>query len=718
MKANKNILKIQIGLLTLNQVFVSVFWGIFTFIILQFFILDFLPKILISGIVVLLVFVLKKGFLNKKDLAFGLLHQKNASVQYSLPLLYKSHLNQVETIQLERINNQKIKIYWPFDFKILVPILLSFLVYFSGKYLLKTKSNAQNLTEKSKAVTRKNTIKTAIEVVNSSLSVVPPPYTGLPQVSTQNLNAEVYQASVLKWSLKFNYSDNIQLFLEGARGQKLSFKSQNLTFELSDKVLASGFYSITGYQSDSLVYKSPLYSIQIIPDKPPVIKPALKELYSFHQYKDAKILKVNAHFSDDFKVKQAYMVATVARGSGENVKFREVQWRLSNSEFSTATLSKEINLKELNFSPGDELYYYWAALDNKTPEANFTKSDTYFVVYKDTASNSETELATMAMNILPEYFRSQRQIIIDTEKLIKKRKKISEKQFKYDSNELGYEQKVLRLRYGQYLGEEFEGSIGHADPSQDNENWLEGFVHAHDAEEQEDNHESHEQHGHEHNEASGKTEETDPLAALMEQYVHSHDDGELNTFYEQSTRSLLKMALEQMWQSELHLRLYEPEKALPFENKALEYLKQAQQKARVFVKKSGFDPPPIKENEKRLTGETKKLYQNPNFMRKFMLGQLQELASELVGLIDKSKWNEAEKTKMAFLANELIRYQNGGMVRNLQTLINGTPLDPKNKSALKTELLKSMGVEAGNKNAGALDAQNLRLRDNFWKQIQ
>ena len=33
------------------------------------------------------------------------------------------------------------------------------------------------------------------------------------------------------------------------------------------------------------------------------------------------------------------------------------------------------------------------------------------------------------------------------------------------------------------------------------------------------------------------------LQSLLADYVHSHDDGEANTFYEQSTRSLLKMCI-------------------------------------------------------------------------------------------------------------------------------------------------------------------------------
>ena len=72
----------------------------------------------------------------------------------------------------------------------------------------------------------------------------------------------------------------------------------------------------------------------------------------------------------------------------------------------------------------------------------------------------ESELATMAVNRMPEYFRSQRQIIIDTEKLIAKRKKLAAKEFNSTSNEIGFDQKVLRLRYGQFMGEEFETNIG------------------------------------------------------------------------------------------------------------------------------------------------------------------------------------------------------------------------------------------------------------------
>lgn len=59
-----------------------------------------------------------------------------------------------------------------------------------------------------------------------------------------------------------------------------------------------------------------------------------------------------------------------------------------------------------------------------------------------------------------------------------------------------------------------------------------------------------------------------------------------------------------MWDAELHLRLYEPEKSLPFQYEALKYIQEIKNSARIYVHRIGFDPPPIKE-ESRLTGKIK-----------------------------------------------------------------------------------------------------------------
>jgi hypothetical protein len=57
-----------------------------------------------------------------------------------------------------------------------------------------------------------------------------------------------------------------------------------------------------------------------------------------------------------------------------------------------------------------------------------------------------------------------------------------------------------------------------------------------------------------------------------------------------------------MWDAELRLRTGDPRAALPFEYRALELLKQAQETARAYVLRVGFEPPPLEPDRKRLTG--------------------------------------------------------------------------------------------------------------------
>jgi hypothetical protein len=58
-----------------------------------------------------------------------------------------------------------------------------------------------------------------------------------------------------------------------------------------------------------------------------------------------------------------------------------------------------------------------------------------------------------------------------------------------------------------------------------------------------------------------------------------------------------------MWEAELRLRTHDPRGALPFEHRALALLKEVQQAARVYVRRVGFEPPPLEPDRKRLTGD-------------------------------------------------------------------------------------------------------------------
>lgn len=690
-----------------------------------------------SLVAMILVFVgmafQQKLFQSKQTEAIKLIHQRLGDTEYSLDLLNVEQPNLAEQLQLERLfskNTYQTPLIFDKKLFLFLGLFVSSLAFYVFYPLLKFGQNQAKIS--SLLQNSPTNPLTKPEFESAELSVTPPTYTGLSSNKSDNMNISAISGSFLKWRLKFSHSNNLSVKLSNNRGEEVSFKKAGEHFEYSDQLLSSGLYAFKAYWHDSLIYQSDFYRLEAIPDLAPKIEPTSKELYQLHFLKDPKNIQVSAKISDDFLVNQAFIVATLARGSGENVKFREVKFPISQANFKSTNVSKNIDLKALNFTPGDELYYYWAAIDNKRPTPNFTKSDTYFIVYKDTSQTEEADLATMAMNIMPEYFRSQRQIIIDTEKLIAQRKKLSKEAFNSTSNEIGFDQKALRLRYGQYLGEENEGAIGAVnalpDETKDGD-MLKGFRHDHD--EGEGDHEDGEKHEeHEHSHGAENTNENDPVASLLADYVHSHDDGEANTFYEQSTRSLLKSALEQMWQSELHLRMYEPEKAIPYEKKALELLKSAQQKARTFVKKTSFDPPPIKEKEKRMTGELTKFNTAFKYQKTYSQQQIEALMAEVMGIISSKNGDKAlsnkQKLKLMELSSAISNrvmnsnLSNWSILGSLQQLINGKDLSEDEKLTLKTKLfgLISKTLPSNNNPKTQSFKGEKRLEKAYWKHIQ
>lgn len=604
--------------------------------------LSFTWAIALGSLLSLAALYLFGGFSNHRKAAISHLHTHTKGLEFSLELLDKTELNIAEQLQLARVEKlvngqltgQGFRKVAPFFLLLLIPLLA-----FGVSAFITEKEEASNILERENLISLPDSLVEEVILLESiSLKITPPAYAGLPESTQNSLQVAALKGSKISWEIQFS-SPDLEVFLINSLRDSLAFERNEIKFNLSDQLNASGIYAIQAYREDLLVYESAFFQIEAIEDLAPVIIPTEKELYAYHFHQDGMNKKVEAELSDDFLVREVYLVATLARGSGENVKFRETRIPIAKKNFKLSKLDFNLDLDALDFKPGDELYYYWAAIDNKRPEANFSRSDTYFLNFVDSTGMTEEQLLGMAIHVMPDYFRSQRQIIIDTEKLLAIKKSITERAFNVTSNEIGYDQKLLRLRYGQYLGEEFESSAGGGVVEEgDPEDLLAGFRHDHDHEDEAEGmatqapimekNEQEESHSH---------EDDGGLGGLLDSYIHNHEDEEMNTFYEASTKNMLKMALEQMWQSELYLRLFEPEKALPYQEKALEYLKTVQQKSRVYVKRTGYDPPPIKEEEKRLSGELEKLEE---IVQKEQIAQEKEiapLAAAVLGMLPKTE---------------------------------------------------------------------------------
>lgn len=448
-----------------------------------------------------------------------------------------------------------------------------------------------------------------------SISIAPPSYTNLPKRVVTDVNLEVVEGSQIQWNIQFD--GNVQhAFLLFSDNDSIALKQVNNDYVGGRNFNRSGFYQIGWREVGEAVRYSDYYKIEVTRDYPPVITLNDVQQFIVLTLNDKLTVNVNALLTDDYALTEAHIIATVSKGSGESVKFREEKLLFNTPEKITGKQVRAhrlIDLKKLGLEPGDELYYYIEAIDNKNPTPNRSRTDTYFVSLQDTTSDVSFSDGGLGVDLMPEYFRSQRQIIIDSEKLLAEKKKTSKQDFNSRSNELGYDQKVLRLRYGQFLGEEFESGIGlqqgfaAEDDDHDHdeeENITEKYGHVHDKE-NEHNHVQAKattpQPKHQHNHDDPDKEEN-PLDA----FLHAHDSDEEATFFIQSIKVKLKAAIVVMWDAELHLRLYDPEKSLPYQYKALNLLKEISQDSRIYVHRVGFDPPPLKE-EKRLTGDLSEL---------------------------------------------------------------------------------------------------------------
>jgi len=437
------------------------------------------------------------------------------------------------------------------------------------------------------------------QLIDQKVIIRYPAYTGLATLKTSVMDIKAIEGAEVIWQLQFDQEIKSVIMQSTDNDYPMS-----LDEEIYSKRIAlrnSGFYSFKFEAIAGTVYTSDLYSIEVVKDEEPTIQIKDLEPFSSFEVQDEKRIQWNTNILDDYGITEAHIIATVSKGSGESVKFREEQLAfdtaLTKGE-KQVSLSKNIDLDLLQLEPGDELYFYIEAIDNKRPKPNIARSDTYFATIKDTASYGFGVEGTLGVDRLADYFRSQRQLIIDTEKLISERKVLAEKEFKFQSNELGFDQKSLRLKYGAFMGEESEevavaepeGDVDHeGDTDHDDEDPLAAYTHDHDG----DN---------EHNLVTDETKKKEESKNPLQEFIHDHGDPESATLFEESLKVKLLKALSEMWDAELYLRLYEPEKSLPYQYKALQYIQEIKNSARIYVHRIGFDPPPIKE-DKRLSGK-------------------------------------------------------------------------------------------------------------------
>jgi hypothetical protein len=434
-----------------------------------------------------------------------------------------------------------------------------------------------------------------------SIRVIPPAYTGRAVRRQEVFNLRVEEGGLLSWevqtngpvrSLQFIFNDSIHLALQAV-------DQQHTLWRASRPAVRSGFYQV-----DVEGRLSSLYTLEVIKDEPPRITIQTPKPYTVIDYGEPTRVTLVVKLRDDYGISDATVVATIASGSGEAVKFKEqvIRWGKAFTGGQPAyDLQQTMDLTALGLKPGDELYFYCRAKDNHGQES---RTDMYIVALPDTAQLMSLQGLTMGVDVKPEYFRSERQIIIETEQLLKEKDTIPVQEFNNRSNDLGIDQKLLRLRYGKFLGEEAEegepggGAAAAGGDARDSGRGAKagapGRAGAAGA-------------GEKAGDAGRAGAVVKPgdfgdAAKILDAYTDKHDNAEDATYFEPAIKEQLKATLTEMWGAELRLRTYKPQEALPYAYKALRLLKDLQQRSRAYVAKTGMRVTPL-DPAKRLAGK-------------------------------------------------------------------------------------------------------------------
>lgn len=333
------------------------------------------------------------------------------------------------------------------------------------------------------------------------------------------------------------------------------------TLELSDgRTLNVGAECATLLVSESLFWRwnGTRYLLRVTPDAAPQITITQPAQMVQELAPGAASVALAVTVADDYQVSRATLHLTLARGSGENIRFTDRELPLpAGPNPRLRTWSKTWRLAELGIEPGDELVFFVRASDNASPP-HAVQSPSYTLRLPAPEVDDEEETAALPLLVKPQSLRSQRQVIIDTEQLLADAKagQCTAAELRARSEAIADDQAQLRRRYGQFLGEE---------------STLFG----------DDDHAAH--------------ENQDGSVDVLHTFGHAHDEAENATLYDETTKKVLRRALVAMWDAEKALRAIAPKSALAPENRALIAIKELQQADRIYLHKAAFTPPPIQE---------------------------------------------------------------------------------------------------------------------------
>ncbi|KFN49424.1 DUF4175 family protein [Arenimonas composti] len=416
-------------------------------------------------------------------------------------------------------------------------------------------------------------------LVAAELTVAPPPYTGMPTTASDGLSTTTPAGSTLRWRLHLSpQPEAVALALHDGSTLPLQFDGEAWTGELPLERPTLYRIAVDG----ALPYEdTTLHRLQPIPDRPPRVRVLAPDRNLSLRAEGQRGWTLEFAAEDDHGLGDARLRLTMTKGSGEQVAVSERTLPIrGEGDGRQRRYATTLDLATLGMAEGDDLIVRLEVADRRhdaagRPAPQRSRSASVILRWPPPAGDESVGMEGLVRRALPAYFRSQRQIIIDTEALLAERPRLPAERFSQRADAIGVDQRILRMRYGEFLGEENDGGrdVGGADAHADDD-------------------------GHGADGGDGFGAAGDVVAA----YGHTHDDAEAATLLDPETRAILKQALDAMWQSERELRSGDPRDALPHQYRALDFIKRVQQASRIYLARVGLELPPI-DPARRMTGD-------------------------------------------------------------------------------------------------------------------
>ncbi|MFQ5571653.1 MAG: hypothetical protein ACE5G0_18385, partial [Rhodothermales bacterium] len=162
-----------------------------------------------------------------------------------------------------------------------------------------------------------------VQVETARVTVTPPPYTGQPSSTSDDLHLDVLQHATATWEVTLD-QPIVQGRLLFSDGDTLTMQSDDSrTYRAQRALRYSGFYLLEFVPREGALVRSDYYPITVTEDIPPVLTVVHPESRTVIEPGTPPRVAVKVLADDDYGLDSVRLVATVSKGSGENVKFRE-----------------------------------------------------------------------------------------------------------------------------------------------------------------------------------------------------------------------------------------------------------------------------------------------------------------------------------------------------------------------------------------------------------